>query len=47
MVVCDEHISRMGVFADNIEELILKDVRIEGQEGDALILDHIDRLDKD
>ncbi len=44
---CDEHISRMGVFADNIEELILKDVRIEGQEGDALILDHIDRLDKD
>lgn len=42
-----EPCAKMGIFADNIESLTLRDVRIEGQDGDAYILDHIDRLEKD
>lgn len=41
-----EPCAKMGIFADNIEQLTLRDVTIEGQEGDAYLLKHIDRLDK-
>lgn len=37
---------RMGVYADNIEHLVLHDVTIEGQTGEAFILNHIDQLDR-
>lgn len=41
-----EPCAKMGIFADNIEQLTLRDVTIEGQEGEAYLLKHIDRLDK-
>ncbi|RZT00650.1 glycoside hydrolase family 28 protein [Cuneatibacter caecimuris] len=37
----------MGVFARNIHELILKNVRISGQKGQDFILDQIDCLQKE
>lgn len=37
---------KMGVFADNIEQLTLHDVKIEGQDGEAFILDNIGHLDR-
>lgn len=40
-----EPCAKMGIFADNIEQLTLRDVTIEGQEGDAYLLNHIDSLD--
>ncbi len=41
-----EPVSRMGIFAHNIERLILHDVTIEGQEGEKYLLDGIDSLQK-
>ncbi len=38
---------KMGIFADNIEKLVLRDVKVEGQEGEAFILNNIDNLDSD
>lgn len=38
--------TKMGIFARNIGQLILRDVTIEGQEGNPWILDRIDRLDQ-
>lgn len=40
-----EPCSRMGVFANNIESLTLHDVTVEGQAGEAYLLDNIDRLE--
>lgn len=37
-------VSRMGIFAGNIEKLILNDVEIEGQEGEKIITEHIEHL---
>jgi len=39
-----EPCSRMGIFANNIETLILRDVRIEGQNGEAYLTAGIDHL---
>lgn len=39
-----EPMSRMGVYANNIRTLVLKDVRIEGQTGDAVITKHVDEV---
>ena len=36
--------TKMGIFADNIEELVLRDVNIEGQDGEAFTLRNIDKL---
>lgn len=41
-----EPCSKMGVFANNMKHLILRDVKIEGQDGEAFILDHIERLER-
>lgn len=38
--------SRRGIFAENIKNLILHDVSINGQEGEAFELKHIDKLEK-
>ena len=37
-------VRRMGIFANNIEELILKDVHVEGQDGEDVILEGVDRV---
>ncbi|MGN0159149.1 MAG: glycoside hydrolase family 28 protein [Brotaphodocola sp.] len=37
--------TKMGIFASNIEHLKLHDIQIEGQDGEALILDGIDELE--
>lgn len=39
-----EEVSRMGIFAGNIETLVLRDVNIEGQKGEKIITEHIDNL---
>ena len=39
-------VSRMGIFAGNIETLILEDVVIEGQDGEKIITEHIEHLVK-
>ena len=36
--------TKMGIFADNLEELVLRDVNIEGQDGEAFTLRNIDKL---
>ncbi len=41
-----EPCAKMGIFADNIEQLTLRDVTIEGQEGEACLFGHIDRLEQ-
>lgn len=41
-----EPCSRMGVFAKNIENLTLRDVTVEGQDGEAYLLAGIDRLEQ-
>ena len=39
-----ESVSRMGIYANNIETLVLDDVKIEGQEGEKIITEHIEHL---
>ena len=41
---CSSHICRMGIYANQIEELILKDVKVEGQDGPAIITENIGRV---
>ena len=36
---------KMGIFVKNVSHLVLRDVVLEGQEGEAMILDGIDRLE--
>ncbi len=37
---------KLGVFANNVEHLVLRDVTVSGQEGEAFLLDHIDRMER-
>lgn len=37
-------VSRMGIFAGNIETLVLEDVKIEGQKGEKIITENIEHL---
>lgn len=39
-----EPVSRMGIFAANIDTLALKNVMVEGQEGEKIITQHIEHL---
>lgn len=39
-----ETVSRMGIFAGNIETLVMEDVEIQGQKGEKIITEHIDNL---
>ena len=42
-----EPCARLGIYAYNLEKLILRDVRIEGQEGEAYLFDNVDGLEQD
>lgn len=42
-----EACTRKGVFISNCHELILKDVTVEGAEGEAFTLEHIDKLTRE
>lgn len=42
-----EECQKMGIFAKNINQLVLRDVKIEGQDGEELILEGIDRLEQE
>ena len=37
-------VSRMGIYANNIYTLVLEDVVIQGQDGDAIVVENIDNL---
>lgn len=39
-----EKVSRMGIFAGNIQTLLLEDVEIQGQKGEKIITEHIEHL---
>lgn len=45
MIGCDEA-SRAGIFAMNVEELVLKNINIEGCEGKAIIAEHVDKISR-
>lgn len=42
-----EPCSRMGIFADNVEHLVLRDITMEGQEGEPYLLGNIGQLISD
>lgn len=37
---------KKGIYANNIHQLVLREVQIEGQDGEALILENIDELEQ-
>lgn len=39
-----EPVSKMGVFAANIDTLVLKNVTVEGQRGEKIVTQHIEHL---
>ena len=41
---CRDDICRMGIYAGNIGELILRDVTVNGQEGPELITENVDKI---
>lgn len=45
MIGCDEA-SRKGIFAMNVEELVLKNVNIEGCEGEPIMAENVDKISK-
>jgi Endopolygalacturonase len=42
-----EPVSKMGIFANNIKKITIKNVKIEGQIGDKFIIDNVDEIDTD
>lgn len=43
---CSEQTCRQGIYANNIEELVLRNVKIEGQLGPEIETEHIGHIDK-
>ena len=41
---CNEHTSRQGIYANNIDTLILRNVRVEGQAGEPVETENIGHL---
>jgi len=41
----DENICKMGIFARNIKTLVLEDIQVTGQDGEAILMDGIDSLE--
>lgn len=41
----EENICKMGIFARNIGTLVLEDIQVTGQDGDAVSMDGIDCLE--
>ena len=39
-----EPMTKLGVYANNVETLVFRNVMVEGQDGDALILQNVDRM---
>ena len=39
-----EECTKKGIFAHNIKELVLENVKIEGQDGELLVTEGIDQL---
>ena len=46
MLGCDEA-SRQGLIVSNVEKLILKNVNIEGCDGEAIVADNVDKIERD
>ena len=46
MLGCDEA-SKQGLVVSNVEELILKNVNINGCEGEAIVAENVDVIKKD
>ena len=46
MLGCDEA-SRQGLIVSNVEKLILKNVNIEGCDGEAIVADNVDTIERD
>jgi hypothetical protein len=42
-----EEFCRVGLYFDNVEELTVKNVKVEGVIGDELVLSHIGKLTKE
>lgn len=42
-----EHVAKMGVFVSNVQKLVMKDVTVEGSEGEPFILENINELVKE
>ena len=40
-----EPMTRSGLFAANIKTLVLHNVEIQGQDGEAMVLEHIDQIE--
>ncbi len=38
--------TKMGLYANNISELILSDITIEGQDGEAFIIENVDKIER-
>ena len=38
---------RLGMYFDNVRQISVRNVRIEGAEGEALLADHYEKLEKD
>ncbi len=43
MLGCDEA-KKQGLVVNNIKELVLKNVNIEGCEGEAIVADNVDKV---
>ena len=39
---CDENTCCQGIYANNITELVMRDVKVEGQRGDAVTVENVD-----
>ena len=39
--------SRQGLIVSNVEKLILKNVNIEGCDGEAIVADNVDKIERD
>ena len=46
MLGCDEA-SRQGLIVSNVEKLILKNVNIEGCDGEAIVAENVDKIERD
>ncbi len=47
MMTYEKKVSKMGLYLDNVKDIKLKNVTVEGYEGDVIIADHYEKLDVD
>jgi hypothetical protein len=41
-----EPCSKKGIFANNVKKLVLKNVSVTGQKGEAVVLSNVDELEQ-